>query len=227
MEEALQLKADAIARSHQIIAPTTALLVIDMQHGFLDPGASLEVPKGREIIPNISSLIEACRHAGARVVFTEFVYSPLIPCLRGDPFGPEHLPTKSQQATGFGRPSSNCLIGADPGQGPESAATVGELAPLDGELVIQAHTYDKFYGTSLDLALRSWHIDRLIVTGVTTDVCVNSTILSAANRNYRVIAVPDGMATIHDHIHQACLDIWQNKFARLATTTDVVAELRS
>ena len=160
-----------------------------------------------------------------RVVFTEFVYSTLVPCLRGAPFGPEHLPAESPQTTGFGRPSSNCLIGTEPGQGPESPATVSELAPRDDELVIQAHTYDKFYGTSLDLALRSWHIDRLIVTGVTTDVCVNSTILAAANRNYRVIAVPDGMATIHDHIHQACLDIWQNKFARLAATAEVAAEL--
>jgi nicotinamidase-related amidase len=107
----------------------------------------------------------------------------------------------------------------------ESAKTIEELKPRPDELVLQAHTYDKFYGTHLDLALRSQGIDRLMVTGVTTDVCVNATLMSAATRNYRVTAVTDAMATIHDHIHEACLQIWQNKFARLRTTADVLAEL--
>ncbi len=91
--------------------------------------------------------------------------------------------------------------------------------------MIQGHTYDKFYGTHLDLALRSRNVDRVMLTGVTTDVCVNATLMSAATRNYRVTAVTDGMATIHDHIHDACLQIWQNKFARLKTTAELVEEL--
>jgi biuret amidohydrolase len=223
----LRAKAERIEQTHAVVPATTALLVIDMQHAFLDPGASLEVPRGRDILPNIARLVDACRAAGIRVAFTEFVYSPLVACLRGDPFGPEHLPAAAGAATGFGRPSSNCLIGVERGTGPESSATVDDLAPREDELVISAHTYDKLYGTPLELALRTWGIDRVIVTGVTTDVCVNSTILSAANRNYRVIAVTDGMATIHDHIHQACLDIWRNKFARLATTDQLVAEISS
>ena len=92
-------------------------------------------------------------------------------------------------------------------------------------MVIQGHTYDKFYGTPLDLALRSQNIDRLLLTGVTTDVCVNSTLIAASTRNYRVTAVTDGMATIHDHIHDACLQIWENKFARLKSTAELLAEL--
>jgi hypothetical protein len=159
-------------------------------------------------------------------LFTEFVYSTTIPALRGDPFGPEHLPGEPGAPRGFGLPSSSCLIGERPGIGAESSDTVVDLAAREDELVIRAHTYDKFYGTPLELALRARGVDRLIVTGVTTDVCVNSTVLSAANRNYRVIAVTDGMATIHDHIHEACLEIWRNKFARLASTDEVLRELR-
>lgn len=220
-----QAKLARIKESHRVQAGRTALLVIDMQHGFLDPGASLEVPKGREIIPNIRKLIEACRRKHVPVIFTEFVYATSVPCLRGDPFGPEHLPAAAGQPTGFGYPSSNCLIGPRAGQGVESAATIGELAPSPGELVVQAHAYDKFYGTPLDLALRSQGIDRIVLTGVTTDVCVNSTVLAAASRNYKVIAVPDATATIHDHIQQACLQIWENKFARLAATAELLQEL--
>ena len=219
-------KAERIEQLHTSQPGQTALLVIDMQCGFLDPAASLFVPEGRRIIPRIAQLIACCRDAFVPVIYTEFVYATPIPCLRGDPFGPEHLPADEDAATGYGHPSSNCLIGSRAGQGAESAVTIDELAPCEDELVIVAHTYDKFYGTPLDLALRSRGIDRLIVTGVTTDVCVNSTVLAAANRNYRVTVVSDAVATLDDTIQQSCLKIWENKFARIRTTEQMLQELR-
>jgi biuret amidohydrolase len=221
----IEAKLQRIADFHRIQAGRTALVVVDMQHGFLDPGASLEVPRGRDVVPNVARLIDACRAKGVPVIFTEFVYATAIPCLRGDPFGIEHLPAIPGEQTGFGRRSSNCLTGPGAGQGAESARTIEALAPRAAELVIAAHTYDKFHGTPLDLALRSCGIDRLIITGVTTDVCVNATVISASTRNYRVLAVSDGMATIHEHIHQACLQIWANKFARVVNTDEVLKEL--
>jgi ureidoacrylate peracid hydrolase len=96
---------------------------------------------------------------------------------------------------------------------------------LSSELVVRAHTYDKFYGTPLDLALRSQNITHLMTTGVTTDICVNSTIVSSSTRNYRVTAITDAVATIHDHIQTACFQIWENKFARLKTTAEIISEL--
>ena len=224
-EKLYQAKLQRVKESHRVALDRTALIVVDMQHGFLDEGASLEVPKGRSLIPNIAQLIEKCRATNIPVIFTEFVYATSIPCLRGEPFGPEHLPANADGPVGFGYASNNCLIGPIAGEGAESARTVPQLAPREGELAVQAHTYDKFYGTHLDLALRSLNVDRLMVTGVTTDVCVNSTIISASTRNYRVIAVTDGMATIHDYIHDACLQIWENKFARLATTAELIEEI--
>ena len=224
-EDLAQAKLHRIDQSHRIIAGKTALLVIDMQHGFVDEGASLEIPKAREITPNIQSLVAAFRNAGMPVIFTEFIYADTIPCLRGDPFGPEHLASEEGATTGFGYPSNNCKVGVEPGEGIESAATIEALKPRETELVVQGHTYDKFYGTPLDLALRSLGVDRFVITGVTTDCCVNSTIVSGSTRNYRVTAVSDGMATIHDHIHNACLQIWENKFARIRDTAAVLAEI--
>ena len=76
----------------------------------------------------------------------------------------------------------------------------------------RGHTYDKFYGTHLDLALRSLHIDRLMLTGITTDVCVNSTLISASTRNYRVTAVTDGMfMTSRNGNH---FNVWPESFIR-------------
>jgi len=222
-----QLKQERINQLHRCHPARTALLVVDMQRGFLDPGAALEVPKGREVVPNIARLIDCCRALKAPVVFTQFVYSPNVPCLRGDPFGVEHLPAIPGERTGFGFRSSNCLIGPGAGLVKESAEMVPELAPRADELVIAGHTYDKFYGTPLDLALRSRGITHLLVTGVTTDVCVNCTVLAAANRNYYVTAISDGMATIEEALHEACLRIWERKFARVLTTTEALAELKN
>ena len=214
-----------IAETHRCPPEHTALLVVDMQHGFLDVGASLEVPQGRAIIPNLRRLIDACRARGVPVIFTQFVYSTAVPCLRGDPFGTEHLPARPGQPTGYGRPSSNCLVGPDAGQGAESAEIVAGLAPRPDELIIRGHTYDKFHGTPLDLALRSRGVTHLILTGVTTDICVNCTVLTAAARDYCVTVVTDLVATLDDAIQQACFAIWERKFARLLVSDEMVAEL--
>jgi ureidoacrylate peracid hydrolase len=225
LDDVLHLNQERIDELHRLRPGRTALVVIDMQHGFLDPGAALEVPQGRQIIPNLRRLIDVCRRKGVPVVFTEFVYATSVPCLRGDPFGREHLPAEPGEPTGFGYPSSNCLIGPDAGEGPNAAETVAELAPQPDELVVRGYTYDKFYGTPLDLALRARDVRYLAVTGVVTDVCVNSTLMSAANRDYRVTAVTDGVATLWPELQQACFEVWKRKFARLRTTAELVEEI--
>jgi nicotinamidase-related amidase len=226
LDELMLARDERIDALHRFQPGRTGLLVIDMQHGFLDTGAALEVPQGREIVPRLRQLIDVCRKHAVPVIFTEFVYAASIPCLRGDPFGLEHLPATGNSPTGIGRPSSNCLVGPDAGKGADAAQTVTELAPLPGELVVQGHTYDKFYGTPLDLALRSQDVRFLMVTGVVTEVCVNATLISAAMRDYRVTAVTDGVATLWPELQEACFAIWKRKFARLRTTEEVIAEIR-
>jgi nicotinamidase-related amidase len=225
LDQILHAKQTRIDEMHRCQPGRTALLVIDMQRGFLEPGAALEVPQGREIVPNIRRLVDVCRARRVPLIFTEFVYSAAIPCLRGDPFGPEHLPVESATPTGFGYPSANCLIGPGTDDGPNSADIVAELAPRANELVITGHAYDKFLGTPLDLALRSLDIRWLVITGIITDICVNSTLVAAANRDYRVTAVTDGVATLWPEIQTACFDIWRRKFARLRTAAEIADEL--
>jgi ureidoacrylate peracid hydrolase len=231
IEEILRAKAQRVDETHRLQPGRTALLVVDMQHGFLDEGASLAVPEGREIIPNLQRLIGACRESDVPVIFTEFVYATDVPCLRGDPFGIEHLPVEEgpvdqRPSTGLGSPSNNCLISPHYEKGAESADTVEALAPRPDELIVRGHTYDKFYGTPLDLALRSQDVRHLMITGIVTDVCVNATLMSASARNYRVTAVTDGVATLWPERQQACFDIWEHKFARLGTTEEMIEELR-
>jgi len=88
----------------------TALVVVDMQRGFLDPGEAMEVPPARETVPVLQTLLELFRARRMPVVFTEFVYSESAPLLVGR-LHPEHRPAKPGAPRGFGLPSSSCLEG--------------------------------------------------------------------------------------------------------------------
>src|SRR3989304_4460394 len=103
-----------------------ALLVIDMQRGFLDPGEAMEVPPAREIIPRIQALLTLFREKRLPVIFTEYAYSQAVPLLVGE-LHPEHKRALPGNPRGFGRPSSSCLEGED------NAHTVSDLAPRPGQ----------------------------------------------------------------------------------------------
>ncbi len=221
-DELVARKMLRIRETHRMEPGRTALLVIDMQRGFMDPDSSLYVPTAREILPAVKGLVEFCRGARLPVIFTEFVAAPEIPNLRKDPFGPEHLAAEADRPTGWGLPSGNCLLGA---AGPESPDTVEELKPLPGEVVIRAFGLDKFYGTPLDLVLRSLDIRYLMVTGLLADLCVAATVYSATAREYRVTAITDGITTLWPDILKAVFDIFGRKLARLMTAAEAQAEL--
>lgn len=193
----------------------TALLVVDMQHGFLDPGQALEVPPAREIVPRIRALLDLFRAKGLPVVFSEFVYSTRVPLLVGQ-LHPEHQPARPGAPTGFGHPSSNCLEG-DP-----SVKTIVELAPRPDELVVSKRWYDAFAGTPLDGALRARGVTALVVTGTLTDICVLATVVGAFNREYRITVVEDGVATLWPEIQRATLDIIGRAYGRVVSSKAVI-----
>jgi ureidoacrylate peracid hydrolase len=152
-----------------------ALLVIDMQRAFVDPGQAMEVPAARAVIPQIQDLIAAFRAHGRPVVFTEFVYSEAAPLLVGD-LHPEHRRAAPGAATGFGLPSSSCLDGED------NVETVADLKPGPGELVVRKHYYDAFNGTALDA--RRPRRRPLAIAGTMTAICVLATVIGAFNREH-------------------------------------------
>ena len=196
----------------------TALLVIDMQHGFLDPGQALEVPPARGIVPAIGALLEAFRDKRLPVAFTEFTYSSAVPLLVGA-LHPEHQPAPPGAPRGFGRPSSNCL------EGTESARTLAALAPRPDEPVIRKRWYDGFAGTELDGALRARDVRSVVITGTMTDICVLATVVGAFNREYRITVVEDGVATLWPEIQRATLDIVGRAYGRVVSSKQVLDTL--
>jgi nicotinamidase-related amidase len=196
----------------------TALVVVDMQRGFLDPGEAMEVPPAREIVPAIQNLLSVFRARRLPVVFTEFVYSETVPVLIGR-LHPEHKPAPPGAARGFGLPSSSCL------EGTAGAETVPDLAPRPDEIVVRKRGYDAFAGTFLDRALRARNVTSLVVTGTMTDICVLATVTAALHREYRVTVVEDGVATLWPEIQRATLDIIGRAYGRIATSKEVADDI--
>jgi ureidoacrylate peracid hydrolase len=213
--------ADRRETFERVLAPEpgrTALVVVDMQRGFLDPGEAMEVPPARESVPAIQGLLSLFRDKRLPVVFTEFVYSESVPVLIGS-LHPEHRPAAPGAPRGFGLPSSSCL------EGTPSAETVPALAPRPGEIVVRKRGYDAFAGTQLDTALRARNVTSLVVTGTMTDICVLATVTAALHREYRVTVVEDGVATLWPEIQRAALDIIGRAYGRIATGKEVADQI--
>lgn len=222
--EWLVRKQARISELYRLDPRHTALLVVDMQTGFLHPEASLTVPPGLDIIPNLQRLLTFFRERNLPVIFTAFVASPNVPTLRVDPFGVEHQPPVDGQPTGFGNPSGNCQLTST---GAESPEIYPALAPQPNEPIIQGYSLDKFYGTPLDQILRTREIRHLIITGVMTDLCVLGTAFSAATREYHVTLLSDGCATLWQNIQDAVLDIVARKLGQVMTADEALEKMQN
>jgi ureidoacrylate peracid hydrolase len=211
-------RTEAFERVLALERGRTALLVVDMQRGFVEPGQAMEVPPARDTVPVIRGLLEAFRTARLPVVFTAFVYSPSVPLLVGE-LHPEHRPAAPGAPGGFGRPSSCCL------EGDASADVIAALAPRDGEAVVHKRWYDAFAGSELDGVLRAREVTSLVVTGTMTDICVLATVVGAFNREYRVTVVDDAVSTLWPEIQRATLDIIGRAFGRVVSSKSVIDTL--
>ena len=133
-------RREAFERALPLVAGRTALLVVDMQRAFLEPGEAMEVPPARDVVPRIGELIAIFRDKGLPVVFTRFTYSAEAPLLVGE-LHPEHRPaTPGTPVGGGGRhhrasrgrtmsPSSPTSSPARASSSSTSATTTASTAP--------------------------------------------------------------------------------------------------
>ena len=161
----------------QIDPMKTAMIVVDMQNDFVAPGAPMETPAARAMVPRLAEALGICRGRGIRVVYTAHVHRR-DGCDMG--LFAMHPPIASRAA----------LVDHTPG-----VEIYPELAPQPGEHVVKKHRYSGFFGTDLDIILRGWGIDTVIISGTTTENCCHATARDAMFRNYRVVFLSDATAT--------------------------------
>ncbi len=179
-----------------------ALIVIDMQTDFVGvdgyfDACGLDIAAMRRPIEPIRRVLAAARAAGMPVVFTR---EGSRPDLRDIP--PHRLARSRHKGPGIGAagPLGRYLVRGEP-----CWEVIAELQPEPGEHVIDKIGNNAFYATELDIVLRRRGIDRLLITGVTTDVCVLCTVAGANDRGYESLVIADCCAAPVGADHDAAL----------------------
>jgi nicotinamidase-related amidase len=197
----LEVVVEAEPRPLPIDVDRTALVIIDMQRDFLEPGGFGEalgndVSRLNAAVGPIRALLETARARGMFVVHTreghrpDMADAPKAKVERGAP----------SLRIGDTGPMGRILIRGEPGHD-----IVRELYPRPGESVIDKPGKGAFFATDLHLLLQNKGIENLIVCGVTTEVCVNTTVREANDRGYRCIVPSDCCASYFQEFHDVAL----------------------
>ncbi len=183
----------------------TAVLIVDMQRAFCAPRGVL-ARRGRPLagaaalLPSVNGLIRHARRRGMMILFTRLVIDP-----RGTPGA---LASKMRREDGRDRRFAR--------RAPDSAL-LRTLARRPEDRIIEKSGYDAFHGTALESTLRDAGVSRLVVAGVLTHVCVESSVRSAFERGFEVLVVEDATASDSEEARRHALANVRRSFGRVIT----------
>jgi nicotinamidase-related amidase len=182
----------------------TAVLVVDMQHDFVDDDAPVACRDARNIVPNLQALTGLARAAGIPVIYTK--------------------ESHRRQKIDFGLEleygeTEHCV------EGTRGIEIIDELRPHDSDYVLVKRRYSGFFATDLDLLLKGLGVDTLVLTGVATDVCVRATAQDAMQLDYRVIVPQECVAGTTEARHTAALEHIGYVLGRVLPLTRVIEQL--
>jgi nicotinamidase-related amidase len=202
---------------------STALVIIDMQRDFMEPGGFGEtlgndVSQLARAVQPIASVLNAARDRGMLVVHTreghlpDLSDAPPAKIARGAP----------SKRIGDPGPMGRILIRGEAGHD-----IIPALYPLDSEIVIDKPGKGAFYATELGDVLQKYGIENLLVCGVTTEVCVNTTVREANDRGYRCVVLSDGCASYFPEFHEMGLKMIKAQGGIFGWVTDSAAVLKA
>ena len=183
---------------------TSALLVIDMQQYFCNPSSHAYFKDSTTIIPNIHQLIITYRQQSLPVLFTRYAL----------------LQTENPGA--MGRWWNDVLY-----DGNTMSSIIDALHPIPSEPVIRKTQYSAFFETDLDTILKSHQVTTIVITGVLTHLCCETTARDAFMRNYDIFFVSDATASDTKTLHSASLATLSDGFATISNTNEVCAWIKA
>ena len=185
-----------------------ALLVIDMQNDFINKGSMVYTPMAEAIVPNLKKLISTCRKAKIPIIYTAHVHQdPKVDGGMTAEWWPELRDKKVLVA------------------GSKGAEIHSEIAPKPNEKIIYKHRYSAFYNTDLEVVLRGLGVTDLIISGVMTNICCESTTRDAFFRDFRIFFLADGTGSIDDDLHLGTLRALAYAFAYVTTAEEVIKKI--
>ena len=203
------------------------LMVIDYQNYSSNPDCGITpvlveqhpkvadyyVPRIRDTIANTRRLLDAFRLAKREVVFTRHG------ALLAD--GRDMIARRQRRDSDARDQSDRPTLWP---KGSKEHQIVDQLAPLDCELVVDKNASSPFNGTGIDQILRNLQLDTLVLAGMATDMCVETTARDAADRGYNVIVAEDAVATFFEEHHNAALSAMSRVYAQIWTTDRVLRQ---
>jgi len=196
--------------NEKLAPPHTALLIVDMQNDFCADGGYINRVKGKDVSANtelarrIDALTEAGRAAQVLIIWVRAIYDS------------HYLPAPmlaKQEEIGFGG-EGLCLEGS-------WGADFFVVQPRTGEFVIDKHRYSAFSGTELDNVLRDHGIRTLVMTGVATNVCVESTWRDGFMNGYYIVVPADCVGSHNSALHEASLENVRQTFGTVTDSAEV------
>jgi nicotinamidase-related amidase len=199
----------------------SALIIVDMQNDFVHPDGNFahrarenpqqefDLPFLMGTIPHVKRLADAFRDAGRPVIYLAHVLKP--------DYSDAQWP---HWRFGTLRGNRTFIV-----EGTWGAQIVDELRPQDNEHLVIKKGFGGFSNTPLDTILRNLHVTTCVVTGVTTGVCVSTTVRGGVEHNYRMILVEDAVAEGSRDLHDAEVKILGRAFADVKTTDEVITML--
>ena len=187
----------------------TALVVVDMQRDFCVPGwafdkLGVDITMYPPMIPRLARLIEGARAAAVPVIYIQMT---VLPNRASESPAQIRFNLRLHLAShGEGEPLRYTEDGS------EGQSILDELAPADGDLIVKKYRSSGFWGTNLDLLLRSNGIKSVVVTGCTTEGCVESTARDALFNDYYVVVAEDCVASDDREQHDASMLLMRNRF---------------
>jgi nicotinamidase-related amidase len=178
----------------------SALLVIDMQNFFLEPDSPSFTCGGLAVLPNVKELISFFRSHKRPVIYTCHVHHP-----------------GGMDAGILGWWWQGMCV-----EGTEEAKVHPEIEPWQREKIIYKHRYSAFYNTDLETILRCLKIEDLVVSGIMTNMCCESTARDAYFRDYRIKFLADATGTVSEEMHLASLLNLSFGFADVCTTEEII-----
>jgi bifunctional isochorismate lyase / aryl carrier protein len=201
--EAIRRRVPARPRL-QLDPPRCALLIIDMQRYFADPAGRCYLPATAAITPRIAALRDAWRRLGGMVVYTQ------------------HGHAGSDDLGVLGRFFDDYIRRDEP-----DARIVTTLAPAPAEPVIQKSTYDAFWNTPLAETLAQRRVTQVLVTGVLTHVCCETTARAAFCRGFDVFVAADATASSREELHTSSLRAMADAVAIVLGVDEALARCRA
>jgi ureidoacrylate peracid hydrolase len=190
----------------------TAHVIVDMQNGFVEPGAPVEVPAARDIVANVNAISRAVRRAGGINVFLQMTLTE------------ESLQSWSNWFRYFHTAESTSGFEASFGHGLHHWELWPQMDTGEGDLFVDKTRFGAFVpgASRLHETLQARGIDTLIVTGTLTNCCCESTARDAMQMNYKLVFVSDANAALTDAAHNATLDNMCMIFADVRPTSEVL-----